>query len=111
MYADTFAGSVGTPGSLADVGGTGDQFYQVATSEGTVVASIQKTDGSSDSLLVEVYKDGSLVMQRSTNTPKGTVDIQIDLKPSPTPTPTPTPTKIPIPVTTANTTVMTTATP
>jgi hypothetical protein len=96
---------VGTPGSLTEIGGSGDQLYQISTSQGTVVASIQKSDGSADSLLVELYKDGSLVLQRSTDTPEGTVDIQANLKPSPTPT------KIPIPVTTVNASVMTTATP
>src|SRR5208337_4838364 len=111
IYANNFAGSVGTPGSLTEVGGTGDQLYQISTSEGTVIANIQKSDGSAASLLVELYKDGSLVLQKSTDTPEGTVDIQANLKPSPTPTPTPTPTKIPIPVTTTvNTTATTTAT-
>lgn len=111
VYPHNFAGSVGTPGSLTEVGGTGDQVYQISTSVGTVIANIQKSDGSADSLLVELYKDGSLVLQKSTNTPEGTVDIQANLKPSPTPTPTPTLTKIPIPVTTTvNTTATTTAT-
>ena len=67
------------------------------------MASVQKVDGSSDPLLVEVYKDGSLVMQKSTIIPKGDVEIQTNLKPSPTPT------KIPVPETTVNATVTMTA--
>jgi len=101
IYADKFTGSVGTPGNQADVADTGDKFYQIPTSEGIVVATVQKADGSSDNLTVGVYKDGNLVMQKSTVTPNGIVEVQADLKPAPTPTPTPTPTKIPVPVTTA----------
>ncbi|MGA2918505.1 zinc-ribbon domain-containing protein [Methanoregula sp.] len=103
IYTNGFSGTVGTPGNQADVEGTGDQFYQVPTSEGIVVASIQKVDGSSDKLTVEVYKNGNLVMQKSTVTPKGIVEVQADLKPAPTPTPSPTPTKAPIPVATTDT--------
>jgi hypothetical protein len=114
-YANKFTGAYGTAGNIGDVEGTGDQFYQIPTSEGIVVANIQKIDGSSDKLTVEVYKDGNLVTQKSTVTPKGIVEVQVDLKPAPTPTPSPTPTKAPIPVTTtgseaANSTVNASAT-
>jgi hypothetical protein len=70
-------------------------------------------DGSGDKLLVEIYKDGTLVGEKSTVVPKGVVDMLVNLKPSPTPTPMPTPTKIPIPVKTtaaANATVNATET-
>ena len=100
IYADKFTGSVGTPANQADVADTGDKFYQIPTSVGIVVASIQKSDGSSDLLTVDVYKDGNLVMQKSTVTPNGVVEVQADLKPAPTPSPTPTPTKIPVPTST-----------
>jgi hypothetical protein len=102
IYTNKFAGSYGTPGNLGDVTGTGDQYYQVPTSEGIVVANIQKVDGSSDKLTVEVYKDGNQVTQKSTVTPKGIVEVQVDLKPAPTPTPTPTQTKVPIPIKTTS---------
>jgi hypothetical protein len=101
IYPDKFTGFVGTPGNQADVADTGDKFYQIPTSVGIVVASIQKADGSSDLLTVDVYKDGNLVMQKSTVTPNGVVEVQADLKPALTPTPTPTPTKIPVPATTS----------
>lgn len=97
LYANQYTGSAGTPGVESDVSGSGEKYIQVATSEGIVVASIQKADGSSDKLTVEVYKNGELVAEKSTVTPRGVVEIQADLKPAPTPTPSPTPTKIPIP--------------
>jgi hypothetical protein len=118
LYANEFTGSYGTPGRETTISGEGERLLQIPTSEGIVVANIQKTDGSSDKLTVEVYKNGVVVQEKSTITPKGIVEIQADLKPSPTPTPTPTQTKVPIPVkttataanATANETVTATAT-
>jgi hypothetical protein len=115
QYAGQYTGSVGTPGFESDISGSGEKYFQISTSQGIVVASIQKVDGSSDMLTVEVYKDGEKVVEKSTVTPKGVVEVQADLKPAPTPTPTPTPTKVPIPVANAtvssNMTVNATATP
>lgn len=95
VYANTFKGSVGTPGDQIEVFDTGEKVYQIPTSTGIVAVSVQKQDGSSEKLLVEVYKNGELVTQKSTTVPKGTLELSADLK---TPTPTPTPTKVPIPV-------------
>jgi hypothetical protein len=86
-YINQFSGTYGTPNSLSDVSSTGDKYYRISTSTGTVTASIQKDDGSADPLTVEVYKDGELVTKKSTVTPKGTVEIQVNLKPAPTPAP------------------------
>jgi hypothetical protein len=96
VYANQYTGSVGLPGNQAEVSGTGEKFIQVPTSEGIVVAAIQKSDGSSDKLTIEVYKNGVKVAQASTVTPKGIAEIQADLKPSPTRTPTPVITEIPV---------------
>ncbi|MCK9580737.1 MAG: zinc ribbon domain-containing protein [Methanoregula sp.] len=89
-YANQFSGTVGTPNALKEISGTGEQFFQISTSTGTVVANIQKVDGSADPMSVEVYKDGKQVMQKSTTAPKGMVEIQVSLKPAATPTPEPT---------------------
>jgi hypothetical protein len=61
----------------------------VSTVNGPVVASIQKMDGSSNTLAVDVYKNGELMKEATTVSPKGIVDLQVDLKPLPTPTPLP----------------------
>lgn len=86
IYAGQFKGAVGTAGNQADVSDTGDKYYQIPTTVGIVAVSIQKLDGSSDKLAVEVYKNGEMIAQKSTVTPKGVVEIQANLKPSPTPT-------------------------
>lgn len=80
-YANTFKGSAGLAGSQEEVGGTGDKFYMVATSGGIVEAAVQKVDGSGEELVVRVYKDGELVKTGSTTAPKGTVELQVDLRP------------------------------
>jgi hypothetical protein len=78
-YPGTFTGLIGTPGNQREVTGTGDTFYQISTTSGTVVASLQKKDGSADKIILEVYKNGAMVKQDSTVNPKGSVDIQFDL--------------------------------
>jgi len=108
VYTDLFKGTVGTAGDQMAVADTGEKLYQIPTSEGVVAVNLQKMDGTGDKLLVEVYKDGTKVAEKSTSVPKGVVDLLVNLKPAATPTPTPTPTKVPIPVKTtaiANSTV------
>jgi hypothetical protein len=79
-YAGTFTGSYGTPGSLREVTGTGEQVYQIPTSTGVVVTSFAKDDGSGDVITTDVFKDGALIKSDSTGTPHGIAQIQVDLK-------------------------------
>jgi hypothetical protein len=93
-YDNTYSGLVGTPGMQQGVSDTGDHFYRIPTTDGTVAVSIQKTDGSGDELKVIVYNNGITVKTVSTTTPKGNIDLQYSLA---TPTPTPTPVLTPLP--------------
>jgi hypothetical protein len=79
-YSGSFTGAVGTPGSLRDVVDAGTHVYQISTSDGPVVVTIQKVDGSSAELAVDVYKNGDLMKHSSTTTPKGIVEIQASIK-------------------------------
>jgi hypothetical protein len=79
MYPNKFSGTVGTPGRLRDVSDSGDQLYQIPTTEGPVVATIQKYDGSPTPLVIDIYKDGVLVKHASTTAPMGTLEIQTPL--------------------------------
>ena len=89
IYAGKYSGSYGTPGNQYPVGeqNTGDQLFMIPTINGPVVASLQKMDGSSDILTIEVYKNGELAKRMTTSAPKGIIDLQVDLKPVPTPLP------------------------
>jgi hypothetical protein len=104
VYPNTFKGSVGTAGNQQAVSDTGDKFYSISTAEGIVEASIQKADGSGEELVVEVYKNGSLVKRGTTTVPRGTVEIRADLKPPTTLTTQPTTIDTTIP--SANTTTV-----
>jgi hypothetical protein len=80
MYPGTYTGSIGMPNDLHASPDSGDRFYQISTTNGTVAVSLMKTDGSSDKLNVEIYKNGILVKQASTIAPKGILEFQFDLK-------------------------------
>ena len=79
-YPGTYIGLIGTPGNQLEVSGTGDKFYPVSTSDGIVAAALQKKDGSGDKIILEVYKNGVMLKRESSVTPKGIVEIQLDLK-------------------------------
>jgi hypothetical protein len=79
-YPGSYIGLIGTPGNQLEVSGTGDKFYPISTSDGIVAAALQKKDGSGDKIILEVYKNGVMLKRESTVTPKGIVEIQLDLK-------------------------------
>jgi hypothetical protein len=79
-YPGTYTGLVGTPGNLKDVTDSGDNLYSISTTDGIVLVSLQKNDGSADKIQVDVYKNGILVKTGSTVTPRGILEIQFDLK-------------------------------
>lgn len=79
-YSGKFSGVVGTPGQETPVEYTGERFYQISTTDGPVVVSIQKSDGSSAELAVDVYKDGTLMKHAATTIPKGIIEFQVPLK-------------------------------
>ncbi len=80
-YPNKYTGSVGTPGNLKEISGTGTHLYQVPTIDGPVVVAIQKDDGSSAMLAVDVYKNGELVKHTQTVAPKGIIEMQTLLTP------------------------------
>lgn len=79
-YPGTYIGLIGTPGNQIEVTGEGEKFYPISTTDGIVAAALQKKDGSGDRIILEIYKNGVMVKRESTTTPRGIVEIQIDLK-------------------------------
>jgi hypothetical protein len=79
-YPGNYIGLIGTPGNQIEVTGTGDKFYPISTSDGIVAAVLQKKDGSGDKIILEVYKNGVMLKRESSVTPKGIIEIQLDLK-------------------------------
>jgi hypothetical protein len=71
-----YSGSVGTPGRLREISDSEGPFYQISTSDGPVVVNLQKSDGTSAVLAVDVYKDGALMKHVQTSAPKGQIEFQ-----------------------------------
>jgi len=73
QYKGNFTGSVGIQGSLRDVEGKGDRFFQIPATGGIIDANIQKQDYSGDELGVVIYKNGTAVKKGNTTAPGGTL--------------------------------------
>ncbi len=79
LYPGNFIGSVGVRGNFRTLNNSIEQWIPIAASEGMVEGSIEKTDGSTDNLLVEVYRDGVPVSSKRTRTPYGQIDLHYTL--------------------------------
>ncbi len=75
-----FPGGSVSSGDLRQVNASGEQYYQLAITEGIVEATIEKLDGTGRQLTVEVYRNGMMVAQNSKTGPLATVDLRVDLK-------------------------------
>lgn len=74
LYPTEFTGSIVTGGQILHVSGSGDQFFRVLpTGDRQVIATIEKPDGSGTNLVVEIYRDGSLLSATNTVKPYGSV--------------------------------------
>jgi hypothetical protein len=81
-YNGTFVGSYGNPGptNQQEVRGTGEQFYPIRNSNGTVQASFRKLDGSGNPMTVDVYNSGIIVTHVSKSSPGAEIDILVNPK-------------------------------
>ncbi len=77
---NTFLGSVGYPGSLKMVSGSGNQLYLIQQSAGAVQVSFQKQEYTGDPMTVEVYNNGKRIAHHTITAPKGSIDFIIDPK-------------------------------
>lgn len=80
LYEGSFSGSAGAPGRFRDIAGTGNNIYQLSVRDEMVSAMIQKGDNSGKRLTVEIYSAGNLINSGSVTAPKGTVNINADLR-------------------------------
>ena len=85
-YSGKYSGTVGTPGRLREITESGGPFYQISTSDGPVVVSIRKSEGSSAKMGIDVYKDGNLMKHAETAAPRGLVEFEAIFTPVPTTT-------------------------
>lgn len=74
-YPGNFTGTVTANGLARDVNSSGDQFFRFPMIGGTIDAFLSKGDGSVGNMVVQVYRDGTLVTYDNTSAPLGTVEI------------------------------------
>ncbi len=79
-YEGSFSGSAGAPGRFTTITGTGDTVRQLSVKNEIVSATIEKQDNTGRKLTVEIYDEGKLITSGSVTAPKGTVNINADLK-------------------------------
>ena len=79
QYPRNYVGYIGSQGLYKQVNSTGEQYLQLPIATGMIDGSIEKQDGSTDNLIVEIYKDGALISQKSTSTPQGALDIHVSV--------------------------------
>ena len=77
-YPGTFIGEMGNPELMHPVSGSGVRIYKILWSDRIVQASAQKLENSGDTLLMEIYNNGTLIKRSSTRAPMGGVKILID---------------------------------
>lgn len=73
-----YAGEAGNPGYLQQFSGSGEKLVRMLRNDGLVQVSVKKQDYTIEVLLVEIYRNGTLVTARSTTAPGGSVVLLID---------------------------------
>jgi hypothetical protein len=78
-YPGNYTGTLASNGQWREIDASGDQIYQMILKNGTIDGVLEKSDGSTKPLEVEVYKDGILVDLANTTTPLGVVEIHTNV--------------------------------
>ena len=76
IYNGTWSGKVGDPNYIREVSGRGDESYNLDCAPwDKVTMVIEKSDGSSNELKIELLKNGNVVAENSTTSSTGSVVI------------------------------------
>lgn len=74
-YAGSWQGNYGDASGQQSISGYGDDEYSITSPQGPIVAVIQKFDGRSDTLTVEILKDGKVMKSGHTDSSYGVVSV------------------------------------
>jgi len=74
-YPGNYTGTLASNGQQQAIDASGEQIYQMVMKNGAIDGVLEKSDGSTKPLEVEVYKDGILIDLANTTTPLGIVEI------------------------------------
>jgi hypothetical protein len=79
-YIGVFTGTVGSPGYMRQVSGTGNQTFSVLMTTSIVQATIQKQDNSGQAMTVEIFDNSTLLARQTITAPMGEISLLIDTK-------------------------------
>ena len=78
-YLGGWTGTYGMPPDMLSITNSGDRVMEVELANGTVNASFMKQDGSAHLLLVEIYKDNTVLTKGTTTIGHGTVELSVNV--------------------------------
>jgi len=81
-YPGTFTGTIGNPGLLHQVSGTGNRTFSVLMTTDIIQATILKQDNSGNALTVGIYNNSTLLAEKTITAPMGEINLLIDTKTS-----------------------------
>lgn len=74
-YPGTFTGTLRAKGWNADVNSSGTFLYQLPVHDTTIEGTIDKGDGSANTMDIEIFNGGALVSKLSTSKPYGSIEL------------------------------------
>jgi hypothetical protein len=77
-YTGPFSGTIGNPGFLRQVSGTGNTTSPVIMTDNVVQAVIHKQDYSAEPLAVRIFNNSRLLSEKQVTAPMGEVNLLID---------------------------------
>lgn len=78
-YPGSFFGTVGNPGYLQPVSGTGNRTIPILPLTSIVQVTIQKQDNTGNVLTVEICNNQTSLIKKSVSAPKGSINLLIDV--------------------------------
>lgn len=79
FYPGEYVGYFRANGRTREVNSTGDQFFQLAMTTGSIDGLIEKQDYTSRNMAVQIYKDGSMVASKNTTVPHRDIDLHVTI--------------------------------
>lgn len=77
VYPGEYTGYLSAGGWRKEIAGSGTQQYQVPVQDTVIDGFIEKTDGSGNTLTVDVYNGGIQISEHTTSKPRGMVEMHV----------------------------------
>jgi len=77
VYPGEYTGYLSAGGWRKEIAGFGTQLFQVPVQDTVIDGFIEKTDGSGNTLTVDVYNGGIQISEHTTSKPRGMVEMHV----------------------------------